>query len=139
MEASGQVAVGRFVLRTKEHLAAVRPADEALVLETLFYADEVRAPKELWFSSAPEPPERELAMARQFVESLSGPWDPSRHRDEYRERLLELLRSKSGEAREVAPQEREDEFVSPAIDLMEALKASVEAAKAARAAQRKTG
>ena len=138
MEASGQVAVGRFVLRTKEHLAAVRPAEGVLVLETLFYADEVRAPEELWFSPAPEPPERELRMARQFVESLSAPWDPSGQRDEYRERLLELLRSKSGEARGVAPEERE-EFVSPAIDLMEALKASVEAAKAARAAQRKTG
>jgi DNA end-binding protein Ku len=139
LEAAEEVAVGRFVLRTKEHLAAVRPGDEVLVLETLFYADEVRAPKELWFSPAQEPPERELAIARQFVESLAGHWDPSRHRDEYRERLLDLLRSKAGDAREVPPEEKEDEFVSPAIDLMEALKASVEAAKAARAAQRKTG
>jgi DNA end-binding protein Ku len=139
LEAAGEVAVGRFVLRTKEHLAAVRPGDEVLVLETLFYADEVRAPKELWFSPAQEPPERELGIARQFVESLAGHWDPSRHRDEYRERLLELLRSKAGDARAVTPEVKEDEFVSPAIDLMEALKASVEAAKAARAAQRKTG
>jgi DNA end-binding protein Ku len=139
LEAAGEVAVGRFVLRTKEHLAAVRPGNEVLVLETLFYADEVRDPKELWFAPAQEPPEREMDIARQFVESLAGHWDPSRHRDEYRERLLELIRSKAGDARAVAPEEKEDEYVSPAIDLMEALKASVEAAKAARAAQRKTG
>lgn len=139
LEAAGEVAVGRFVLRTKEHLAAVRPGNELLVLETLFYADEVRDPKELWFAPAQEPPERELNIARQFVESLAGHWDPSRHRDEYRERLLELIRSKAGDARAVAPEETEGEYVSPAIDLMEALKASVEAAKAARAAQRKTG
>jgi Ku protein len=138
MQAAGEVAVGRFVLRTKEHLAAVRPGDEVLILETLFFADEIRDPRELWFPTAEEPPERELKMAQHFVESLAGGWDPARHRDTYRERLLELLRSKAGEARTVAEEEKE-ETVSPAVDLLEALKASVEAAKAARASRRETG
>ena len=139
MEAAGEVAIGRFVMRTKEHLAAVRPSEHALVLETLFYSDEVRDPKQMWLPPAQEPPERELRVAQQFVESLAGHWDPVRHRDEYRERLLELLRSKAGEARDIQEEEEEAEFVSPAVDLLEALKASVEAAKAARAAQRETG
>jgi DNA end-binding protein Ku len=135
LEAAEEVAVGRFVMRTREYLAAVRPAEHLLMLETLFYADEVRDPKELWIPPAQEPPERELRVARELVEALAGRWDPARHRDEYRERVLELLRSKVGEARP-AP-EPEEEAPSPAVDLMEALEASVAAARAARAGRRK--
>ncbi|CAN5715444.1 hypothetical protein BH24ACT26_BH24ACT26_18520 [soil metagenome] len=133
MEAAGEVAVGRFVMRTKEYLAAVRPAEHLLMLETLFYADEVRDPRDVWAPPADEPPERELQVARQLVEALTGDWDPARHRDEYRERLLDLLRSKVDEAR-VLP-EPEEETATSVIDLMEALKASVQAAKLARADQ----
>ncbi|MFN2489217.1 MAG: Ku protein [Actinomycetota bacterium] len=135
MEAASEVAVGRFVMRTREYLAAVRPAEHILMLETLFYADEVRDPKEVWNPPAEEPPERELQVARQLVEALAGEWEPARHRDEYRERLLDLLRSKAGRA-QVLP-EPEERTATPALDLMEALKASVEAAKQARADQRR--
>lgn len=132
MEAASEVAVGRFVMRTKEYLAAVRPAEHLLMLETLFYADEVRDPKEVWVPPAQDPPERELGMARQLIETLTGDWDPGRLRDEYRERLLELLRDKVDEAH-VIP-EPEEEVSDEVIDLMEALKASVEVAKRARSA-----
>jgi DNA end-binding protein Ku len=136
MEAAGRVAVGRFVLRTREHLAAIRPADHVLVLETLFYADEVRDPKEMWVPLVEEPPEREVGVARQLIEALAAEWRPARHRDEYRERVLDLLRTKAGDAF-VVP-EPEVEVASPAVvDLMEALEASVEAAKRARAEERK--
>ena len=134
MQEADEVAVGRFVMRTKEYLAAVRPAEHLLMLETLFYADEVRDPKELWIPPATEPPERELRVARRFIEALAGDWDPARHRDEHRERLLDLLRSKLDEAQLVP--EPEEEVATPALDLMEALKASVEAAKQARADER---
>ena len=131
MEASGKVAVGRFVMRTKEYLAAVRPAEHVLMLETLFYADEVRDPKAIWIPQIEDPPERELRMADQLIEALTGEWEPDRHRDEHRERLLDLLRSKAGEALE--SQEPEEPIsVSPVVDLMEALQASVEEAKRAR-------
>ncbi|MBA3348937.1 MAG: hypothetical protein H0T12_00120 [Actinobacteria bacterium] len=133
MEAAAEVAVGRFVMRTKEYLAVVRPGEHVLMLETLFYADEVRDPKEVWIPPTEEPPERELRMARNLIEALTGEWDPARHRDEYRERLLELLRSKSDEDVQVLP-EPEEKAPSPVIDLMEALKASVEVAKLARSA-----
>ncbi|MBA2273161.1 MAG: hypothetical protein H0W21_04555 [Actinobacteria bacterium] len=132
MEAAAEVAVGRFVMRTKEYLAAVRPGEHLLMLETLFYADEVRDPKEIWMSPFEEAPERELGVAKQLIEALTGEWDPARHRDEYRERLLELLRNKVDEAH-VMP-EPEEEVASQVIDLMEALKASVEVAKLARSA-----
>ena len=139
MEAAGKVAVGRFVMRTKEYLVAVRPAEHVLMLETLFYGDEVRDPKEVWVPMIDEPPERELQVARQLVEALTGEWEPARHRDEYRERLLDLLRSKAGEAIVVPEEEEEVAAASPAIDLLETLKASVEAAKRARTEQRETG
>ncbi|CAN5134282.1 hypothetical protein BH20ACT22_BH20ACT22_01250 [soil metagenome] len=132
MEAAAEVAVGRFVMRTKEYLAAVRPGEHLLMLETLFYADEVRDPKEIWLPHFEEAPERELRIARQLIDALAGEWDPARHRDEYRERLLELLRNKVDEA-QVIP-EPEEEATSQVIDLMEALKASVEVAKLARSA-----
>ncbi len=132
MEAAAEVAVGRFVMRTKEYLAAVRPGEHLLMLETLFYADEVRDPKDIWMPHFEEAPERELRVARQLIEALTGEWDPARHRDEYRERLLELLRNKVDDAH-VIP-EPEEEVPNQVIDLMEALKASVEVARQARSA-----
>ncbi len=132
MQAGAEVAVGRFVMRTKEYLAVVRPTEHLLILETLFYPDEVRNPREMWRPSAEEPGERELGVARQFVEALAGSWDPDRHRNEYRERLLDLLRAKSGEA-QVLREPEDEEAAPPVIDLIEALKASVEAARQARA------
>lgn len=132
MQAGAEVAVGRFVMRTKEYLSVVRPAEGLLILETLFYSDEVRNPQEIWRPSVAEPKEREVRVARQFIESLAGSWDPDRHRDEYRERLLGLLQAKAGEA-QVLREPEEDETEPPVIDLIEALKASVEAARQARA------
>jgi DNA end-binding protein Ku len=139
MEAAARVAVGRFVMRTKEYLAAVRPGEHVLVLETLLYADEVRDPKQVWVAPVEEPPDRELEVAHQFVDALAGSWEPARHRDEHRERVLDLLRSKAEEAYVV---EEPDEQIAtpPAIDLLEALEASVEAARRARRdEQRGTG
>ncbi|HZJ52458.1 MAG TPA: Ku protein [Actinomycetota bacterium] len=132
MQTGEVVAVGRFVMRTKEYLAVVRPAEELLMLETLFYADEVRNPKEIWRPPVEEPPERELRVAQQFIAALAGSWDPNRHRDEHRERLLDLLRAKAGDAH-VVPEPEAEETAPAVIDLIEALKASVEAARQARA------
>ena len=133
MEQAGKVAIGRFVMRTKEYLAAVRPAAHALMLQTLYYADEIRDAKDVWLPPAEDTPERELAMARQLIEALADDWDPTRHRDHYRERVLDLLESKAGE--ELLQPAPEPE-AAPAIDLLESLKASVEAAKQARAVRR---
>ena len=140
MEETGKVAIGRFVMRTKEYLVAVRAAEHVLVLETLFYSDEVRDPKEAWVPTIEEPSERELQLARTFIDALAGDWEPARHRDAHRERLLDLLHSKSGEAKVVPMTEEEEAPVTPATDLMEILQASVDAARRARDAEgRETG
>ncbi|MGH2774731.1 MAG: Ku protein, partial [Actinomycetota bacterium] len=119
---------------TKEYLVAVRAAEHVLVLGTMFYADEVRDPKEAWVPSVEEPSERELELARTFIEALAGDWDPARLRDAHRERLLDLLQSKAGEAT-VIPEVEEEAPVTPATDLMEILQASVDAARRARDAE----
>ena len=134
MQEAARVAVGRFVLRTKEYLVAVRPAEHVLMLETLYYADEVRDPKEMWVPSVEEPSERELAVAGQLVKALAGEWEPDRQRDEHRERLLDLINSKLDEAVVAADPASEPQDAA-VTDLMEALEASVEAARQAREEQ----
>jgi DNA end-binding protein Ku len=132
MEEAGRIGIGRFVLRTKEHLVALRPTEGVLSLETLFYQDEVRGLEEL--PGVPvnaKTTEREEKLALQLIETLTGEWNPERYRDPFRERVLELIERKAGTAITV---EREPTEVATArvSDLMEALKQSVEAAKAVR-------
>jgi DNA end-binding protein Ku len=131
MEKAGKVAIGRFVMRTKEYLVAVRPAEHVLMLETLFYADEVRDPKEVWIPTIEEPSDRELSVAHQLLEALAGEWEPARHKDEYRERLLDLIHSRVDKA-VTMPETDVEAPISPVSDLMEELQASVEAARRAR-------
>jgi DNA end-binding protein Ku len=135
LQDAGKIGVARFVLRTKEHLAAIRPMGDALALETLFHLDEVRPVSEIANLAVDvEISDRELQLAQQFIEMLSGTWMPDRYRDRYRERVLELIRRKAGN---VLPVERPEESPSGArvSDLMEALKASVETVKAAKRSQ----
>jgi DNA end-binding protein Ku len=121
----GKVAIGRFVLRSKETLVAIRPVDGALCLETMRYADEVLAPdREVPLTEATtEPSTRELEMARQLVSALAGEFEPTKYRDEYREELLGLIQRKAqGETIVTAPAPEEPGRV---LDLMAALEASL--------------
>jgi DNA end-binding protein Ku len=97
MERCGKVALGRFVLRTKQYLVVLRAREGVLVLSTMLYADEVVDPADLEVPSATEtaPTERELQMAAQLVESLSAPFDPEKYHDDYREKVLALIEAKA--------------------------------------------
>ena len=124
MEDEGKVAVGRFVLRSKEALVAIRPVDGMLCLETMRYADEVLAPdREQIDSRAGSRAERELDMARQLVNSLAGEFDPEKYHDEYREELLALIDKKAAGEEIVAPAAPEEP--AKVLDLMAALEASL--------------
>jgi DNA end-binding protein Ku len=133
MAGTGKVALGKFVLRSKQYLAALRPKDGVLVLSTMLFADEVIATADLEVATAgaTKPSERELNMARQLVESLSAPFDPTKYRDDYRERVIELIEQKA-EGAEIA-QAPESAPAAPVVDLMAALEASLAAARAAKA------
>jgi DNA end-binding protein Ku len=132
MEEAGKVAIGRFVLRTRQQLCALRPAGGVLVLSTMLFGDEVHAPERLDELEALEDVEandREVAMAGQLIESLSAPFEPAKYRDEYRERVLELIERKAaGEEVVVQPAA---EAPAPVPDLMAALEASVAAVRGA--------
>jgi DNA end-binding protein Ku len=133
MAGTGKVALGKFVLRSKQYLAALRPKDGVLVLSTMLFADEVIATSDLDVPTAEstKPSERELNMAKQLVESLSAPFDPAKYHDDYRERVIQLIEAKA-EGAEIA-QAPEAAPAAPVVDLMAALEASLAAARAAKA------
>jgi DNA end-binding protein Ku len=127
MRRTGRVAIGSFVLRTRESLCCIRPLDDALALSTMNRADEVIRASSLELPEASKPAERELAMAEQLVESLSAPFQPERYPDVYRERVLELVQKKAeGEAIEAPAPE---EAPAKAVSLADALTASLAAAR----------
>ena len=149
MDDTARVAVGSFVMRTKQHLVAIRPVDRVLLLHTMFFADEVRdtsAIEELAHLDEldDDVDEREIGAAVQLVESLGADWQPDAYEDTYRQAVLELIERKA-EGDDVVVDDDRDRSGGRAdvIDLMAALEASVERAKGARAssgeANRSTG
>jgi DNA end-binding protein Ku len=131
MQSAGKAAIARFVLRNKEHLAAIRPMDGVLTLTTMRFADEVVSPKELddvLPDSSPRVEKREREMAEKLIESLAGDFKPEKYRDEYREQLLSLIEQK-GEGKEVVAAEAEEPQPTKAPDLMAALEESLAAVK----------
>jgi DNA end-binding protein Ku len=133
MEEAGKVAIGRFVMRNKQYVAAIRAVDGKLLMSTMVFADEVVSPAaidELEALGDIDVSSKEVKMAEALVESLSAAFEPSKYRDEYRESVIDLIERKAAG----------EEFEAPAavaaapqvVDLMAALEASVKAAKAAR-------
>ncbi|HBI04896.1 MAG TPA: Ku protein [Paenibacillaceae bacterium] len=127
MENTGKIGIAKITIRSKQNLACVRVYGNSIVLETLYYPDEVRGQAMVpGLLGDLELSEKELTMAQQLIEQLTTSFDPSRYKDEYREQLEDLIRKKmEGETVGVnvaAPQAK-------VVDLMEALKASLDAAK----------
>jgi DNA end-binding protein Ku len=123
MEKEGRVAVGRFVMRTKEYVVCVRPLGRVLALHTMFFGDEVRKATEVVDVSARVTASgRELAMAGQLIASLAGPWKPEEYEDTFKHRVLALVKKKDrGETIEASGSPKAPRIV----DLMEALKATL--------------
>ena len=134
LEASQRVAIAKVSLRQKELLCSLRPIGDGIIMSTMFWPDEIRSTEEL---NLPESEvsisEQELAMANMLIDQLAGGFEPEQYRDEYRAALEKVVEAKL--------ESREPEFAEPApvmgkvTDLMEALRASIEAAKAASQAR----
>jgi DNA end-binding protein Ku len=124
MEEAGRVGIGRFVLRTKEHLAAIRPSQGVLSLETLFHADEVHEIPPTWLAAQDGAVSaREIELSIALIDALTTDWDPSRYEDRFRKRIMDLISERE-------PSAVPEEPAAPAAsvtDLMEALRASVAA------------
>ena len=133
MEEAGKVALGRFVMRNKQYVTAIRAVDGTLMMSTMVFADEVVDPtniEELERLDEIDVSDKEVKMAEALVDSLTTEFDPTKYQDEYRQQVLDLIERKAGgehfelPATTAAP--------TPVIDLMAALEASVKAAKDAR-------
>jgi DNA end-binding protein Ku len=129
MRETEMVALGRLVLRAKENLVAIRAADDVLTLETMVFADEIVSPDRFAELDAEvKTSAREVAVAKQLIESLSGPFEPEKYRDEYREQVLALIDRKASGEEIVLQPSAPDEKVD-GVDLMSALQASLEEVK----------
>ncbi len=129
MAATNRAGIATFVTRGKQYLVAVRAEDDLLVLETMFFADEIRDPRSLIgnLPSGHAAGGRELAVAKQLIESMATKWQPDTYRDTYRERVEELIeRKRKGE--QIVPEGAPPEETN-VVDLMEALRRSVETAR----------
>jgi len=141
MKDSRKVAIGRFVLRNKEHLAAIRPMGDVLTMATMRFHDEVVSPKDLdgevFEEEKPtKPDKREVEMAKQLIESLSTNFKADKYRDEYREELLDLLERKA-EGKEIVTAPGEEPEPTKAPDLMAALEESLATVRSEDAAAAK--
>jgi len=121
LEETGKVGIAKVVIRNKQHLACLRPYEELLLLETMYYADEVRELERV--DGAVKVSKPEVEMAKLLVENLSDSFDPEKYDDTYRKELLDLLRAKA-EDEPLPPAEPEEE--GEVVDLMAALRESVE-------------
>ena len=138
MREVGRIGIGRFVLRTKPHLVAIRPMEKVLAVETMFFGDEVRDTADLAHDlDAVEVAERELDLAVTLIETLKTEWDPDAYADPYREELLGMLAERTPTTR---PAEEPAPAGGSAVEeLMAALKESVAAAQRDRTRKKATG
>jgi DNA end-binding protein Ku len=128
MERCGLAAIAKYVMRDKQHLGCLRVRDGVITLEKMYFADEIRPVEDLGPAKR-DVEERELEMAGKLVESFAGMFEPEKYQDTYRDALCEIIRAKRAGKR--APEPREEEAERP-VDLMSALRASVEAAQTRR-------
>ncbi len=130
MRSSGKAAVARFVLRSKQYLAILRPLGDAIAVSTVVYHDEVVPTARLDGLPGEEVElnERELAMAEQLVASMTTDWDPQRYADTYRQKVLELIEQKA-EGQDIVSVPAAEKESGDVVDLMAALEQSLQAAK----------
>src|SRR5918992_11500 len=137
LEAEGQVGVAKVALREKEHLATIRLKDDVFVLETMYWPDEIRAAEFEELGKKIDVRDNEVKMARQLIQQLATDWRPEEFRDEYRDKLEELV-AKKVEGQEITVAAEPEQEPTKVVDLMEALKASVEQAKKTKQASSKS-
>jgi DNA end-binding protein Ku len=128
LEAEGQVGVAKVALRDKEHLSTIRLKEDVFVLETMYWPDEIRQPEFEELEKKIEVRDQEVKMARQLIQQLSDEFHPEKFEDEYRIALQQLAERKV-EGEEVTVAAEPEEEPAPVVDIMEALKASVDEAK----------
>jgi DNA end-binding protein Ku len=128
MAETNQIAIGTLVMRNKEYLVAIRPDDDVLKLQTMYFPDEIQAPAKV-LPDLPGPAElsdRELSMAKLLLETMASPWEPSKYHDTHRKKVEALVEEKRL-GNDVIEHSTEEAAPVRVVDLMEALSASIKA------------
>jgi len=138
MKQTGRVGVARFVMRSKEYLATIRPMGKAMALETMFFEDEIRSLDDVPdVGGQARVSPREMEMATKLIEALSGGWKHGKYKDTYRDQLMEIIKMKAkGETIDVPA---DPDKGGQVIDLMEALKKSLDRGRVGAARAPKAG
>jgi DNA end-binding protein Ku len=127
LQQSGYVALAKVAMHGREHIMVIRPGRHGLLAHTMFYSDEVRAEYE-FHTDVVAVQEKELNLATEFVRALAAPFEPEQVRDEYRHQLRALIDAKAAN-RGVVSQERPPAPAAQVVDIMDALKKSIQAAR----------
>ncbi|SOC49809.1 DNA end-binding protein Ku [Blastococcus aggregatus] len=135
LENAGQVAITKIAIRQRESLAAMRVRDGVLVLHTMRWPDEIRRPDFAFLDEEVSVRPQELSMAEALISSMSGAFDPTEFTDDYREAMTALLEAKQSGGEVQQPPEVPDDDGAAVVDLMSALRRSVERAKGGSAAK----
>ena len=123
---SGKVGIAKVVIKTREHLAAVKPDGKALVLELMHFADELADPTDLKLPNA-EIGKKELNMAQTLIEQMTDKWNPEKYKDEYHEALIELIQHKIETGGEVPQPKARQKKPTKIVDLADILQQSLNA------------
>jgi DNA end-binding protein Ku len=126
LKRAGMVGIGKVMIRQKQHLAALKPVGDALVLETMRFAGELVDPKDYAFPRHQLATDHEVEIAEELVRAMQGEFDPEKYHDEYRDNLMRIIRAKGRGKPIAAPEEEPDPEATGIIDLMSRLKASLE-------------
>ena len=126
LKETGKVGIARVVIKTRQHLAAVKPKDDALVLELMHFPDEVLEPAGLDLPSEEKLAKKEMDMAKSLVDTMAGEWQPDQYHDEYREKLLKVIEEKvASGGKEVAGPKVKPRAATNVVDLVAVLQKSL--------------
>ncbi|GEP46314.1 Ku protein [Brevifollis gellanilyticus] len=132
-----KIAIARVVIKTRQHLAAIKPQEKSLMLELMHFPDELRDMSELKAPEGKAPLKTEINMAEKLIESMTSPWNPEEYKDEYREALEDLIEDKIKHGDPKPVKAAKTKRASNVIDLMSVLQESLAASKSKPASSTK--
>lgn len=129
LKASGKIAIAKVVIKTRQHLAAIKPQERGLILELMRFPEEILETSEFKSPAVTKPGKSELAMAHKLIESMSGEWNPDMFHDDYHEMLEKVVEEKIKKGGKAAPQTKQRKKPTNVIDLVSVLQQSIEDAR----------
>jgi len=129
LKQSGKVGIAKVVIKTRQHLASVKPEKNLLVLELMHFAEEIIDTKELKIPSDPRLGSKELDMAKDLIAKMSGKWDASQYKDEYREAIMQVIQKKVESGGKEVPTRGTARKPTNVVDLVSVLQKSLQQAE----------